>query len=301
MQRLFQRPGVATQHSQGSSSNFSSNPSFDRNDASEDDKGPGAALDRCRSDASPQPDSLSRVSRAGLAVPFTEIPAPSQLRDSGYVEMAFTHIPDHQTESLDQQQHQSSSLSSEHKFTVPFRGLLQLSRRASESREMLQQQPSWSPDVILSSSLESATSNVSTDSSNNSPSLGSGVGSNLSLLPSASPLGLGIDTFRSYSPVETQPLTMPEIEVNENLVPGPKTYFALALCSTILCCLPVGVLALISAQQVRRSLAERDWHRAFLSSRKAKTRSLLAILVGATMWTFVVVTLSVTLVLYLKP
>ena len=210
MQRLFQRPGVATQHSQGSSSNFSSNPSFDRNDASEDDKDPGAALNRCRSDASPQPDSLCRVSRAGLAIAFTEIPAPSQLRDSGYVEMAFTHIPDdHQTESFDQQQQQSSSLSSEHKF----RGLLQLSRRATESREMLQQQPSWSSDVIPSSSLESATSNFSTDSSNNSPSLGSGVGSNLSLLPSASPLGLGIDTFRTYSPLETQPLTLPEIEV----------------------------------------------------------------------------------------
>ena len=201
---------MATQHSQGSSSNFSSNPSFDRNDASEDDKDPGAALNRCRSDASPQPDSLCRVSRAGLAIAFTEIPAPSQLRDSGYVEMAFTHIPDdHQTESFDQQQQQSSSLSSEHKF----RGLLQLSRRATESREMLQQQPSWSSDVIPSSSLESATSNFSTDSSNNSPSLGSGVGSNLSLLPSASPLGLGIDTFRTYSPLETQPLTLPEIEV----------------------------------------------------------------------------------------
>ena len=53
--------------------------------------------------------------------------------------------------------------------------------------------------------------------------------------------------------------------------------------------------------QVRRRLAERDRHRAFLSSQRAKRRSLLAILVGTMMWTFVVVTLSVTLVLRLKP
>lgn len=221
MQRLFQRQGPI-QRSQGSSNFSSSNHSLEQNDprVHGDDERYGDALNRCRStDVDSPQHSLLRVSKAGIAIPFTEIPAPSQLRDSGYVEMAFTHIPGGaQSLEQQQQQQQQSSSSSEQRPTVlsrspRLRGLL-LSRRATNSQEGLEHM-SWSPSDMPSakfSSTESATSNISSDSSN-SPSFQSGVGSNLSLLPATSPIGIG--TYRSYSlsPVETQPLTMPEIEV----------------------------------------------------------------------------------------
>jgi Na+-driven multidrug efflux pump len=66
-------------------------------------------------------------------------------------------------------------------------------------------------------------------------------------------------------------------------VPTPDiaTHFALAILTTVLCCLPVGAIALAQASKVKSKLAQGDYAGAQEASRKAKLYSIVGIVTGA--------------------
>ncbi|XP_003727604.1 proline-rich transmembrane protein 1 [Strongylocentrotus purpuratus] len=62
---------------------------------------------------------------------------------------------------------------------------------------------------------------------------------------------------------------------------APNDYFGLALCVTLCCCLPFGIVALIKSNQVRNRSAEGDYHGAAIASLEAKRWSSIGLLLGS--------------------
>lgn len=54
----------------------------------------------------------------------------------------------------------------------------------------------------------------------------------------------------------------------------------MAILATLFCCLPVGVVAIVFAAQVNRKLALGDYAGAVMSSNRARTWSVIAMIVG---------------------
>ena len=101
-----------------------------------------AAAEQANGAASSQQQSIVRMTRSGLAIPYTEIPAPRLLRDyAGLVETAFTCIPDptasleqlQQQQQEQQQQWESSPPSSFERQTATYKGLTATYHRGQTS------------------------------------------------------------------------------------------------------------------------------------------------------------------------
>jgi len=58
--------------------------------------------------------------------------------------------------------------------------------------------------------------------------------------------------------------------------PRPNSYLALAIISTILCCLPIGIVSIIYATKVNSSYEDGHYDKAINASRNAKTWGLVA-------------------------
>ncbi len=66
----------------------------------------------------------------------------------------------------------------------------------------------------------------------------------------------------------------------ENKPKRPNSYLALAIISTIICCLPLGVVSIIYATKVNSAYEDGNYELAEKSSKNAKTWGLVSIGVG---------------------
>jgi len=67
----------------------------------------------------------------------------------------------------------------------------------------------------------------------------------------------------------------------ENLKPKrPDSYLALSIISTILCCLPIGIVSIIYATKVNSNYEDGNYDEAVRASKNAKTWGLVSIGIG---------------------
>ena len=62
--------------------------------------------------------------------------------------------------------------------------------------------------------------------------------------------------------------------------PRPDSYLALALISTIVCCLPIGIVSIVYATKVNSLYADGNYDEANRASKNAKTWGLVSIGLG---------------------
>tara|TARA_R110002073_G_scaffold17446_1_gene65613 strand:- start:5426 stop:5704 length:279 start_codon:yes stop_codon:yes gene_type:complete len=66
--------------------------------------------------------------------------------------------------------------------------------------------------------------------------------------------------------------------------PRPNSYLALAIISTILCCLPIGIVSIIYATKVNSSYEDGNYDEAINASKNAKTWGLVSIGIAVIGW-----------------
>ncbi len=66
----------------------------------------------------------------------------------------------------------------------------------------------------------------------------------------------------------------------ENRPKRPNSYLALAIISTILCCLPLGIVSIVYATKVNSSYEDGNYELAEKSSKNAKTWGLVSVGIG---------------------
>ena len=64
----------------------------------------------------------------------------------------------------------------------------------------------------------------------------------------------------------------------------PNSYLALAIISTILCCLPTGIVSIIYATQVNSAYEDGNYEKAMSASKNAKTWGIVSIVLAALGW-----------------
>ncbi|WP_369992886.1 CD225/dispanin family protein [Winogradskyella sp.] len=64
----------------------------------------------------------------------------------------------------------------------------------------------------------------------------------------------------------------------------PNSYLALAIISTILCCLPAGIVSIVYATQVNSAYEDGNYAKAMSASKNAKTWGIVSIVVAALGW-----------------
>lgn len=62
----------------------------------------------------------------------------------------------------------------------------------------------------------------------------------------------------------------------EQKPPRPSSYLALAIISTILCCLPIGIVSIVYATKVNSAYEDGKYDEALKASRNAKTWGLVS-------------------------
>ncbi|HLV13691.1 MAG TPA: CD225/dispanin family protein [Xanthomarina sp.] len=70
----------------------------------------------------------------------------------------------------------------------------------------------------------------------------------------------------------------------ETKTPRPNSYLALAIISTILCCLPFGIVSIVYATKVNSLYEDGNFDQALSASKNAKTWGLVSIAVGLLGW-----------------
>lgn len=63
--------------------------------------------------------------------------------------------------------------------------------------------------------------------------------------------------------------------------PRPNSYLALAIISTIICCMPLGIISIIYATKVNSSYEDGHFDEAIRASKNAKNWGLASIVTGA--------------------
>ncbi|MDQ2985572.1 MAG: CD225/dispanin family protein [Armatimonadota bacterium] len=63
-------------------------------------------------------------------------------------------------------------------------------------------------------------------------------------------------------------------------MPPPKNYLIESILATVLCCLPFGIAAIVNASKVDRLAYQGDYSGATEAANKAKTFSIVAVIVG---------------------
>ena len=66
--------------------------------------------------------------------------------------------------------------------------------------------------------------------------------------------------------------------------PRPNSYLALAIISTILCCLPIGIVSIIYASKVNSHYEDGNYNKAINASKNAKTWGLVSIGIAVVGW-----------------
>jgi len=62
--------------------------------------------------------------------------------------------------------------------------------------------------------------------------------------------------------------------------PRPNSYLALSIISTIICCMPIGIVSIVYATKVNSSYEDGNYDEAIRSSKNAKTWGLVSIGIG---------------------
>jgi len=70
----------------------------------------------------------------------------------------------------------------------------------------------------------------------------------------------------------------------ENKPPRPSSYLALAIVSTILCCLPTGIVSIVYATKVNSAYADGNYEEANRASKNAKTWGIVSIAIAFFGW-----------------
>ncbi len=70
----------------------------------------------------------------------------------------------------------------------------------------------------------------------------------------------------------------------ENKPQRPSSYLALAIISTILCCLPTGIVSIIYATKVNSLYEDGNYNEAVKASKNAKTWGIVSIGIAALGW-----------------
>ena len=68
--------------------------------------------------------------------------------------------------------------------------------------------------------------------------------------------------------------------MDQNTQPKPPNYLALAIITTILCCLPLGIVSIVFSTQVNSKYAAGDYEGALKASKNAKLFWILAAVIG---------------------
>ena len=68
------------------------------------------------------------------------------------------------------------------------------------------------------------------------------------------------------------------MEANQNQPPRPSNHLALAIITTILCCLPAGIVSIVYASQINSKYNAGDYEGAQRASKNAKTWWIVAII-----------------------
>ena len=64
----------------------------------------------------------------------------------------------------------------------------------------------------------------------------------------------------------------------------PNSYLALAIISTILCCLPTGIVSIVYATQVNSNFEDGNYEKAMSASKNAKTWGIVSIVAAVVGW-----------------
>lgn len=64
----------------------------------------------------------------------------------------------------------------------------------------------------------------------------------------------------------------------------PNSYLALAIISTIICCIPAGIVSIVYATQVNSAYEDGNYAKALSASKNAKTWGIVSIVVAAAFW-----------------
>jgi uncharacterized membrane protein len=75
----------------------------------------------------------------------------------------------------------------------------------------------------------------------------------------------------------------------------PNSYLALSIISTILCCLPTGIVSIIYATKVNSSYEDGNYDEANKASKNAKTWGLVSIGIAAVGWLIYILIFGVAL------
>lgn len=70
----------------------------------------------------------------------------------------------------------------------------------------------------------------------------------------------------------------------ENKPKRPSSYLALAIISTILCCLPTGIVSIVYATKVNSLYEDGKYDEANSASKKAKTWGLISVVAALFVW-----------------
>jgi len=81
----------------------------------------------------------------------------------------------------------------------------------------------------------------------------------------------------------------------ENKPKRPANYLALAIISTILCCLPAGIVSIVYSTQVNSAYDEGDYDKANRASKNAKTWGIVSIAIAAVGWLVYILIFGVAL------
>lgn len=86
----------------------------------------------------------------------------------------------------------------------------------------------------------------------------------------------------------------PPIPPYERVKPAkPKSYLIWAILTTFLCCLPLGVVAIVYSANVDNRYDEKDYEGAIQASRKAKKWAIGSAIAAAALWTIYIVVLLI--------
>lgn len=64
----------------------------------------------------------------------------------------------------------------------------------------------------------------------------------------------------------------------------PNSYLALAIISTILCCLPIGIVSIVYSTQVNSAYDDGNYHKALNASKNAKTWGIVSVVIALAGW-----------------
>lgn len=70
----------------------------------------------------------------------------------------------------------------------------------------------------------------------------------------------------------------------ENRPPKPPSYLALAIVSTVLCCLPAGIVSIVYATKVNDAYMNEDYQGAMNASKNAKTWGIVSVGIALLGW-----------------